>query len=281
MNLTAEEIGGLNDRNLLLQNSPAVFVSDDGHLPDIQLPPNNVSDWYGNNSLHHAFADDLINLESVHFILQSNPEYVSTTNQFGRLPLHYALDRTRVNIEGIKLLIQAYPEGVSIRDDKDQTPYDITLRWKHSNKLKMLLLDVDSTLDEQTFIRLKYGVLGIIYNMSGQLLSFFTTTSGGNSSLDDNNSSLVGVSGDDSQYRSRTGRTSFRSSSLSNIAENSVSNTGLVNGFTDMSSPGPAQFAGIARITSSRIFASTALTRVHSLSEYDEKEDEQVFVQDK
>ena len=58
-------------------------------------------DWYGNTSLHHAYALTEIDLKVIKNLLDLHPEYAKSKNQFGRLPLHYALDRSTVNIKGI------------------------------------------------------------------------------------------------------------------------------------------------------------------------------------
>lgn len=121
-------------------------------------------DWFGNTTLHHCFANNEIIMPSVCKVLERFPEYALVRNQFGRIPLHYALDRIKVNIEGVKKLIEIYPEGVRERDNDNKTPYDIAVKWKHSKAIKKLLLDVDPSLDRQTYFKIQYGVLAVFYN---------------------------------------------------------------------------------------------------------------------
>jgi hypothetical protein len=192
-------------------------------------------DWYGNTSLHHAYALTNIDLKVINSLLDLHPEYAKSKNQFGRLPLHYALDRSTVNIKGtlhtiaysvidlffsssdvftiiiiiiiiiikiyvifvmdfifnsnfiiiiifvtlisiviiiifiiviligIELLLQYYPTAVSSKDDKNITPYDLVLKWKHSSSIKRLLLDIEPDLDKITYLILKYGPIAKIY----------------------------------------------------------------------------------------------------------------------
>ena len=64
---------------------------------------------------------------------------------------------------GIELLLQYYPAAVSCKDDKNITPYDIVLKWKHSSSIKRLLLDIEPDLDKITYLILKYGPIAKIY----------------------------------------------------------------------------------------------------------------------
>lgn len=121
-------------------------------------------DWFGNTALHHCFANGEIILSSVLEVLGKFPEYAQVKNQFGRIPLHYALDRLLVNTDAVKKLIQIYPEGVRERDNDNKTPYDVAVKWKHSNTVKKLLLDVDPSLDRAAYFKMQYGILAVMYN---------------------------------------------------------------------------------------------------------------------
>lgn len=121
-------------------------------------------DWFGNTTLHHCFANNEIILPSVCKVLEKFPEYALVKNQFGRIPLHYALDRIKVNVDGVRKLIEVYPEGVWERDNDNKTPYDVAVKWKHSNEIKKLLLDVDPNLDRATYFRIRYGMFAVLYN---------------------------------------------------------------------------------------------------------------------
>ncbi len=114
-------------------------------------------DLFGNTPLHQCFASNEIVLTSIMTILNSHPEQARAQNQFERIPLHYALDRIRVNVDGIRLLLFHYPEGVGVKDSDGLTPYDVAVRWEHSNIIKKMILDIDSSLDIVTFMKLKYG----------------------------------------------------------------------------------------------------------------------------
>lgn len=119
-------------------------------------------DWYGNTSLHHAFATHAVDISKVKQILEQHPHCASERNQFGRIPLHYALDRIKVNLEGLHILLRAYPEGVTVCDIDNQTPYDIARTWKHSAVIKRLLLQLAPSLDKNAYLRLTYGPLASI-----------------------------------------------------------------------------------------------------------------------
>lgn len=119
-------------------------------------------DWFGNTTLHHCFANNVVHLDAVASLLADHPEYAQMKNQFGRLPLHYALDRIRVNPDGVLLLLRYYPEGVNEVDGEGQTPYDLAVRWKHSNAIKKMILEVNPSLDHVTYMKLKYGPLSNI-----------------------------------------------------------------------------------------------------------------------
>jgi hypothetical protein len=135
---------------------PFTGINDPGINSDL--------DWFGNNSLHHCFAGNDVAIGSVKTVLESYPEYASTSNQFGRIPLHYALDRIKVNCSGVKTLIKSFPEGVHYKDNDGITPYDVSVKWKHPKWVKKLLLDADPSMDPEAYFLLKYGILAKVYN---------------------------------------------------------------------------------------------------------------------
>ncbi|RYH05304.1 ankyrin repeat domain-containing protein [archaeon] len=119
-------------------------------------------DWYGNTTLHHAFATNNVNLIQVKLILSEFPSFASYRNQFGRIPLHYALDRIKVCVPALRTLLKYYPEGLTVADVDNMTPYDLAVKWKHSNAIMLLLLKRAPSLDMDKYLRLKYGPLANI-----------------------------------------------------------------------------------------------------------------------
>lgn len=126
-------------------------------------------DWYGNTTLHHAFANDAVNLPSISVVLSRYPQYASARNQFGRVPLHYAVDRSKCNINGVKLLLKYYPQGVGAEDQEGITPYDLAVKWKHPAALRRALLNVDPSIDPVGYNKVTYGSLLSLFmcNFSG------------------------------------------------------------------------------------------------------------------
>lgn len=133
------------------------------------------ADWFGNTPLHHAFAEDKVDIELVKNIIYNHPEYCRVKNQFGKLPIHYAVDRIRANAiwnaAGIRLLILAYPEGVNEVDSENQNVYDIAAKWEHSNALKLMILQTNPTIDMETYIKLKFWPFGHAYLAITQCLT--------------------------------------------------------------------------------------------------------------
>jgi len=119
-------------------------------------------DWYGNNRLHHLFAPDVPNMTLVEKLLLMDPKLASNQNQFGRIALHYAVDRSKPHMEGIKLLMDYFPEGASVIDQSGMSPYDVAVKWNHSNAIMWLLLDKQPSIDQANYIKIKYGLLGSI-----------------------------------------------------------------------------------------------------------------------
>ncbi len=228
-------------------------------------------DWYGNTTLHHCFANSVVDTLIVKTLLLEHPEFVGMKNQFGRLPLHYALDRIRVNIDGISLLIDSYPEGVSERDVNGIRPYDIAIKWKHSNAIKKLLLDVNPSLDYATYMKLKYGPLSnlLLWMYHGRLLESrnYQLQESGDNSLTDNvpttfemteensNSNLNSSNNNNSSYAAN--RNSFqRTSSWSSLLSSSIKNTA--------SSIRRRSFGGV----------TTNISRIHSIDQDTEDAEE-------
>jgi hypothetical protein len=117
-------------------------------------------DWYGNTCLHHLFASYEVNCELVERAVQNFPEAISQKNQFGRIPLHYAVDRSHVNIKGLEILLSHYPQGVDVQDNEGLTPYHVAKKWDHSKQILMFFLNINSALDNNTYLRIKYGPIG-------------------------------------------------------------------------------------------------------------------------
>jgi ankyrin repeat protein len=92
-------------------------------------------------------------------ILKKYPEAAKITNQFGRIPLHYALDRCKVDYKIIESLITIFPMGVSLADIDGITPYQLCLKWKHSNSIFRLFLNADPSLDPKKYSTLNYGLI--------------------------------------------------------------------------------------------------------------------------
>ena len=121
-------------------------------------------DWYGNTTLHHAFAKDDVDLRVIEKVLERFPEYASSRNQFNRIPLHYAVDRIKSNTEAVKLLLKFYAAGVSVKDVDGKTPYDLAVKWKHPYKLRKMILDVEPSLDRATHRKMKYGPIASVFS---------------------------------------------------------------------------------------------------------------------
>jgi hypothetical protein len=58
-----------------------------------------------------------------------------------------------------KLLVKAHPEGSCCEDNEGYTPYDLAVHWRHSKKIKRLLLKYDRYQDLEMWRRLEYGYL--------------------------------------------------------------------------------------------------------------------------
>lgn len=125
----------------------------------------NEIDWFGNCDLHHAYANDNVNIERVSAILKQFPELIDLRNQFGRTPLHYAVDRARPHFEGIRLLLEFEPSLVTIKDDKGETPYDLAKKWEHSKPIMKELLESSPNLDPEALAKLKFGMFSGIVNL--------------------------------------------------------------------------------------------------------------------
>jgi len=88
--------------------------------------------------------------------------YHHYNNNYHRYNTNYHNDDDD-DVIGIEILLQYYPSGVSCKDNKNITPYDIVLKWKHSSSIKRLLLDIEPDLDKITYLILKYGPFAKIY----------------------------------------------------------------------------------------------------------------------
>lgn len=122
-------------------------------------------DWFGNSPLHHAFSNrDEIKTEDIKTLLNGCPEMVMKKNQFDRIPLHYAVDRIKVNLDAVRLLLNIHPKGVSEEDSEGVSPYDLAVKWQHSNKLVLMMLRCDPSHDLTNYYVLKYGCIGIWYS---------------------------------------------------------------------------------------------------------------------
>lgn len=121
-------------------------------------------DWYGNLWLHHAFANTSPDILTIRRILANYPESAGIRNQFGRIALHYCLDRSRgVELDIVRLLLEYYPEGAFLKDNNNESPYEIALKWKHSNSIHRALLNVDPYQDYGRYLELRYGCLTKIF----------------------------------------------------------------------------------------------------------------------
>jgi hypothetical protein len=116
-------------------------------------------DMFGNVLLHQQFALSKPDLTVIRKALYEHPEGAKVKNQFGRIPLHYAMDRTKVDMICFHLLLKIYPEGANEEDDLGCTPYDLSLRWHHSNAILKALLDACPSQDEEHHMKLKWGVI--------------------------------------------------------------------------------------------------------------------------
>ena len=140
-----------------INEHPTVFLESRGAS---QVIFDNVrfADWYGNLWLHHAYARSEWDDSTIRRILMEYPDSASVKNQFGRLALHYCLDRCRsVKLESVQLLLEFNPEGAFEKDHNNESPYDLAVKWKHSEKILLALLDVDPSQDYERYIKLKYG----------------------------------------------------------------------------------------------------------------------------
>eukprot|EP01031_Cornospumella_fuschlensis_P033853 gene33853-40956_t len=145
------------------ENSDSYSASDHVNSLGRAFPEPGIDiDWYGNTSLHHAFATNEVDLIQVKRILSEFPSFASYCNQFGRIPLHYALDRIKVCVPALRTLLKIYPEGLTVVDIDNITPYDLAVKWKHSNEVMLLLLSRAPNLDMDRYLRLKYGPLANI-----------------------------------------------------------------------------------------------------------------------
>jgi len=130
-------------------------------------------DWYGNLPLHHICAqvDHITEIPKNRItefmaILSAYPQAVRMHNQFGRLPLHYALDRSKPQYKIVRALLERYPEGVSEVGEDNMTAYDLSVKWKHPNRIQRLILGADPSLDWQRYISLTYGpIIGFFCNI--------------------------------------------------------------------------------------------------------------------
>ena len=142
-------------------------------------------DWYGNASIHHLMGyryPDSPNIPAMITLLQMNPHAACATNQFKRLPLHYALDRCKPDFEVVQILCESYPEGVTYRDNDNESPFDIAIKWKHPIQVMKLLLKTNpevSRVYPTLCLHLTYGTLlgtMIGYLMGLQLMRGIDTT---------------------------------------------------------------------------------------------------------
>lgn len=134
----------------------------DKKTPSIKALASKI-DWYGNTTLHHAFATNDVDLDIIKEVLARCPEYASARNQFNRIPLHYALDRIKTNLDAVKILLKYYAAGVSVKDVDSKTPYDLAVKWKHPLKIRKMLLEIEPDLDRASYLRMRYGPLATIY----------------------------------------------------------------------------------------------------------------------
>lgn len=154
-------------------SAPSTFA----RLKSITCLTEQDEDMFGNVFLHHAFASSSPDIILIQKSLKDAPNGAQIKNQFGRIPLHYALDRTKVNMECFYLLLkvcwipvlsfilkqklrqtynlncfvimQIYPQGAVQVDDQGSTPYDLSLRWNHSNsilKVRKKFINASSSL---------------------------------------------------------------------------------------------------------------------------------------
>eukprot|EP01038_Epipyxis_sp_PR26KG_P011369 gene11369-15243_t len=123
-------------------------------------------DWHGNCPLHHSFAGNELNISQIELIMIKFPFASRHQNQFKRIPLHYALDRIKCNPVGVKLLLESYPEGVCVEDIHGDTPYDLAIRWKHSKKIRRMLLEACPQGGLRDLMKLKYGIMSPIERYS-------------------------------------------------------------------------------------------------------------------
>ena len=61
------------------------------------------------------------------------------------------------------MLLDFYPDGAFEKDRNNESPYDLAVKWKHSDKILLALLDVDPSQDYERYIKLKYGCLWRLY----------------------------------------------------------------------------------------------------------------------
>ena len=95
-------------------------------------------------ALHHAFSNrDDICVNDIRRLSVSYPQMNNAKNQFGRIPLHYAVDRLKCNYDAIKVLVDSYPKGVSEEDNEGISPFDLCIKWGHSNNIIRLMVYAD------------------------------------------------------------------------------------------------------------------------------------------
>ena len=117
-------------------------------------------DWLGNSCLHNLFANYEIDIYLLRKLIIDYPHLPLVPNKLGRIPLHYAVDRGKVNIAALEVLINAYPEGIALKDSENMSPYDIVKKWDHNKTIHWLLLSKMPEIDQEKYLKLKYGPLG-------------------------------------------------------------------------------------------------------------------------
>lgn len=117
-------------------------------------------DMFGNSVLHNLFGNPEIDVDTLNQILLRFPDLVRLPNKLGRLPLHYAVDRGKVNRFALEILLNKYPEGINISDNENRTPWDLVKNWDHNKAIKWLFLSKYPELDQDQYMKMKYGPLG-------------------------------------------------------------------------------------------------------------------------
>ena len=137
-------------------------------------------DWYGNVRMHHLVGyryPEHPDVPALIALLQMNPHAASATNQFQRLPLHYALDRCKPDFEVVQILCESYPAGVIHRDNDNNSPFDIAVKWNHPTEIMRLLVKSNPAVSRvypTLYLTLTYGAfMGTImgYLMGVQLMN--------------------------------------------------------------------------------------------------------------